>query len=160
MKKTRNRPLLIKKTSEMAEIEPFLSKNNQISITNRAGRPTKYNAERIDQVYEYITQCENNNGFPTIEGFSWFIGTHDDTITNWTKKHPAFFSAIKRLKGFQSSLLQSGVVSGSMNPAGAIFLLKNNHGFKDKHEVDHTSEGERISEIKYITPGDPGAPKQ
>jgi len=143
---------LIKKTSEMVENESKSVENAQVVIVNREGRPTKYNAGRIEQLHEYTERCSGVSRLPTLEGYAWFIGTCADTITNWTKKHKKFFRAIKRFKDMQSSLLQEGVVTGGMNPAGAIFLLKNNHKFKDKHEVEHTAEGDRIDGITYTRP--------
>ena len=119
---------------------------------NKGGRPTKYNAQKPQEVFDYIQWCEPNDELPTIEGLGWYLKVDSDTIGNWGKKHPKFLGAIKKLKEKQASMLQSGITRGKYNATGGIFLLKNNHGFKDKHDVDVTSDGERIEGIQYIVP--------
>ena len=152
MEKSRKSSILVKKASEIVKNDSKPVKSGINSIVNRKGRPTKYNAGRIDQVYEYIEGCESKNALPTIEGYAWFIGTHRDTVNEWERKHKHFSDATKRLKTLQSAFLQSGIVTGEVHPAGGIFLLKNNHKFVDKHEVTHVPDEERIDGITYLKP--------
>ena len=43
-------------------------------------------------------------------------------------------------------------ITGFAAPHLARLLLKNNHGFKDKHDVDYTTDGEKIEKIIYTKP--------
>lgn len=111
------------------------------------GQPTKYNEGMIDRVHEYVESREGTMELPTIEGFAVYVDVSRDVIYEWTGKHKKFFYTIKKLLTKQSSILQSGVYYNSGNVTGGIFLLKNNHGFKDKNETDLTSGGKPIQSL-------------
>ena len=78
-----------------------------------------------------------------------------DTVNQWRKKHKKFSVAVDALFSIQGEMLQMHSLTGWYNPAITQLLLKNNHGFRDKKEIDHTSDGERIGGINYVTPTDP-----
>ena len=109
---------------------------------NKGGRPTKYSEDKIEKVFEFIELKKGLNVPPFIEGLAYTLGVDCDTITNWCTKHKRFFRAIKRLKEVQRVMLQEHILGN--NAAGGIFLLKNNHGFKDRTETDVTSGGKPI----------------
>lgn len=115
-------------------------------------RPSSYNSKYINSVDEFVKQKVEVGEIPTVEGFSVSLGHHKDTIYEWIKKYPKFSDAIKKLLSYQAQMLQTNGLSQKYNPTMAIFLLKNNHGFKDKTEIDTTSKGERIVGINYIVP--------
>ncbi|MBS3742626.1 MAG: hypothetical protein KGY74_10940, partial [Candidatus Cloacimonetes bacterium] len=54
------------------------------------------------------------------------------------------------------TILESRVVEqtmqGKANPTFSIFMMKNNHGWKDKQEHDITSKGEKV--VFYIPEND------
>lgn len=108
------------------------------------GRPTKYRKELIDKIPEYIEMCKKENHLPTIEGFSYFVDVAKDTTYAWIAKYPKFSYSLKKMLSLQASILQSGITLGGVNTIGGIFLLKNNHGFKDKTETDITTGGEKL----------------
>ena len=110
----------------------------------KVGRPTKYNAGMIAKVHDYVDAKFGEKELPIIEEFCYLNDIDTDTSVEWCKKHKKFSVAIKRLKAVQSTMLQSGIFKNTGNVAGGIFLLKNNHGFKDRTETDVTSGGKPI----------------
>lgn len=122
------------------------------NYTKKTGRPTKYNKERIQQVSDYQKMSLEISELPTIEGLAGYLNITTDTIWRWTKSHKKFSDAIKVLKEKQAHLMQSKAISGEYNATMSIFLLKNNHGFKDRQDLDVTSNDEPITGIVYTPP--------
>ena len=111
----------------------------------KAGQPTKYNEGMIPRVYEYIERMKKEESLPVKEELAYELGVNGDTLVEWGKKHKKFSAALKKLMESQAVVLQKGITSGNFrNPAGGIFLLKNNHGFKDKTETDITTAGKAL----------------
>lgn len=81
------------------------------------------------QVYQYL---------PTFEGFGRLIKTPVSTMQEWKGRHPAFAAAYARAKDIQREHFAVGLVTGAMNPTGAIFAAKNLVGWKDKTEIETT----------------------
>ena len=111
---------------------------------SKAGRPTKYNEEVIGHLEEYTKQCYVDGVIPTVQEFAYVMHVNQDTIFEWAKRHTRFSESLKNTLACQSYLLQTETLRGKYNPAMAIFLLKNNHGFKDRTETDVTSNGKPI----------------
>jgi hypothetical protein len=87
----------------------------------------------------------------TIEGLCLILDCDRLTLLNYEKRegYEAYFNTIKRAKlKIQQNKLVRGL-SGESNPAVSIFDLKNNHGYKDKTETEHS--GSFTFEIE-ITP--------
>ena len=66
-----------------------------------------------------------------------------DTLLNYEKKtgYEEYFGTIKKAKlKIQKNKVERGL-DGDSNPAVSIFDLKNNHGYKDKTEVEQTNKG-------------------
>lgn len=97
----------------------------------KAGRPTTYNDNRINEVKSYLALCGRENAeLPTIEGLAGHMDVNPDTIYEWREKHLEFSEAIKGLLGKQKNqLMNDGMYGGKeVNSTMAIFLLKCNHG--------------------------------
>lgn len=78
----------------------------------------------------------------TIEGLCDTLECERETLLNYEKKegYEEFFSTIKKAKlKIQRNKLERGLC-GESNPAVTIFDLKNNHGYKDKTETEHSGE--------------------
>jgi hypothetical protein len=58
-----------------------------------------------------------------------------------------FFAIVKDVEQNQELKLASGGLSNVFN-ANITKLLLSKHGYSDRQEVDHTSGGEKISELK------------
>lgn len=111
---------------------------------NKGGRPTKYSAEKVKILIKYTEECFLSNKLPTVQGYSHLIDVNTDTVVEWCKKHKGFSVAIKKMKDLQCEMLQQSVYSNKGNVVGGIFLLKNNHGFKDRQDLDVTSKGKEL----------------
>lgn len=113
-------------------------------MKNKGGRPSKYDEHLIDTMRTYVGRCVEDNVLPTVEGFACIVDVDADTVGAWSKKHKRFLGALKKLKTTQCQMLEQSLYKGGSNAAGPIFLLKNNHGFKDRTEQDITSGGKAL----------------
>jgi len=113
-------------------------------MSMRTGRPTKYREDMPQRVLNYVDEAFATGKIPTIQGLSCVLEVDEDTIGNWGKKYPSFFGAVKRLKQSQADNLQNKGLRNEFNPTMCIFLLKNNHGFTDRQNIDITSKGKSI----------------
>jgi len=74
----------------------------------------------------------------TIPGLAYALGfSSRQTLLNYEGK-PEFMDTLKRAKLYIERQRASSLVTGTTNPAGGIFDLKNNFGWKDQQEVAHT----------------------
>ena len=99
---------------------------------------------RVDEAFMYMIQHDMK---PTIESIALAFGTNRTTMWRWkegveTDIPEASRNAIKRAYTMTNQLLTQTMVDGKINPIPAIFLLKNNHGYKDQTDV-------------VVTPNDP-----
>jgi len=110
-----------------------------------AGRPTKYSADKVEFVENYISRMQKEDKLPVKEEVAYLLDVDTETLLRWEKKHKKFSGAIKKLKSAQATMLQQGIYSDSkQHGAGGIFLLKNNHHFTDQQRLDVTSGGKPI----------------
>lgn len=72
----------------------------------------------------------------TITGLAAYLGVESDTLLNYEKRDE-FFGTIKRAKQRCEAYAEAQLFIGK-NVAGAIFNLKNNYGWKDKIETEHS----------------------
>lgn len=72
----------------------------------------------------------------TITGLALAIGTTRETLIDYEKKDK-FSDTIKRAKQMCQGYAEESLYIGK-NPTGAIFNLKNNYGWKDKTETEHS----------------------
>ena len=79
---------------------------------------------------------------PTMSGLAVHLGVDRRTITNYANKDE-FFPAIKKARNLVESALENHLYG--KNVTGAIFNLKNNFGWVDKHEVDNKSSDGSMS---------------
>ena len=91
--------------------------------------------------------------FPTIEGFAGKIGVCVDTLWEWSNGkddqgkliHPEFSESYKKAQELQKNLWQVASLYGLYNPAFTIFLGKNVFNWHDKQDIDHTTQGEKLT---------------
>lgn len=67
-----------------------------------------------------------------FEGFAQTLQVTCETLLEWCRVHPEFSDAYKKAKAIQLQQVLDGLLSQQYNPAGAIFMLKNNHGYRDR----------------------------
>ena len=106
----------------------------------------------------YFTAC-NNNVFKvkgeaisepyTVEGLALCLDLTMQGLWNYenTIGYEPFFETIKKAKlKIQGQKVVNGLI-GRSNPAITIFDLKNNHGYKDKQEVEQTTKTITVKDI-------------
>lgn len=97
--------------------------------------------ERLEQyIAEYIDLCRDSNDIPSDYGLADYIGCSVRSIERWRKgegNYRKYSEAFVELKKFAESVLIREVRTAK-NPAGAIFLLKQEKfgGYTDKQEIE------------------------
>lgn len=132
-----------------------------MSDKHPGGRPSKYDPSFVDELDNYLeTTGREQQSLPTIQGFAIHLRVDSDTLNNWSKDHPEFFGALKRLKELQAKqLIDDGIYGGNQVNATIVkLMLQNNHGMREKVDTDITSGGERIL-VNTINYGDNSAAK-
>jgi len=125
-----------------------------------AGRPRKYNSrkELQDEIdwyfYEaYYDSCGNVRPISkhiSVTGLALYLGFADrQSITDYSKDDKFSFT-IKRAKLRIENYLEEKLEGN--NVAGIIFNLKNNYGWKDKQDLEHTTkDGKELVPTLNIT---------
>ena len=100
------------------------------------GQPRTFpTPEDLDKaVEEYLNWCEENDEVPYMKEFCLRLGKCSDLL-EFYKTAPEYSRSIKALKEACELGLAKGALKNKINPTMSIFLLKNNHGMKDKQEV-------------------------
>jgi hypothetical protein len=118
------------------------------------GRPSDYDPKYCDMIIDYFAvdhtmlngrQVEGAE-LPQFTAFARSIGVARSTLHKWTQEFPDFSDAYNTARQLQEELIANNAMKNRYNAYFAQFMLKNNHGWKDKTEVDQT-----IQEIKIDT---------
>jgi len=107
------------------------------------GRPRLYeDAESFaGAVEDYFTFCEGVGKRPTLSGLSYALGFDDrETFSNYSGYGDDFSRTVKRAKLRIGDWLEQRLTNKDTFTPGIIFDLKNNHGWKDKTEQEHTGD--------------------
>lgn len=106
---------------------------------------SNYSDALLPKAYSYI----ENNSYPTIEGLAMELRAFPLTLTNWSEKFPAFKTVYELvLLKQKNSLIQNGI-NGTNNVIMSIFLLKANHGLRDRPEDQREDEDIIVETISY-----------
>jgi hypothetical protein len=118
---------------------------------NPVGRPTKYTAKMPEALVAYYTDAadlikdksmgELKDQFtflPTLVRFALSIEVTEQSLQNWARKHPAFREALEFCNKMSADMLQQMSLNGVWSPSQSQFVLKVNHGWVDKVEIDST----------------------
>lgn len=113
------------------------------------GRPLKYdNCWELDLECElYFEHCHEEKEPPTVSGLALWLDVDRKTITNYEGK-PEFFPTIKRSKQRIENYLEMSLYGNGV--AGVIFNLKNNFGWKDKQEIQHSVDKDTLSHAEKL----------
>lgn len=106
------------------------------------GGNRKYkNAEEMKLIIdEYFDMCNNNRRPYTVSGLARHLGLTRKTLLEYQKKYGGEYAVIiedakTRIEEFvEACLFKSGIATGT------IFNLKNNFGWSDKQEVEHSGD--------------------
>ncbi len=104
----------------------------------KAGRKPKYSdVELFQQKIDcYFSECSKNDRPPTVCGLALHLDLTRQGLIEYQGK-PEFSDAVKKAKQRVETFLEERLYGSA--PAGTIFNLKNNFGWKDSIAVDNTS---------------------
>jgi hypothetical protein len=77
-----------------------------------------------------------------MSGLARRLGVDRETILNYSKKEQ-FFGTIRAAREKVHEDVETRLMA-TRNEKGAIFNLKNNFGWKDQQEIDHTTKGKEL----------------
>lgn len=106
-------------------------------------RPAKFRDESTlaKEIQGYFDECKKKVAMPNKAGLCLFLKISRDTYSEYRKKFP---DTIKEADHYIENAWVQRL--GGNSPTGAIFYLKNafKEEFKDKHETDVTTGGEKM----------------
>lgn len=113
--------------------------------SNPVGRPLKYKTpeemqEIIDKFFEvgggaWIGDGDEMQYCPTVSGLSLELGMSTEAFRNYESKDE-FLATVKEAKQKIEKALEQRLFGQAVT--GSIFNLKNNFGWKDKSETEHS----------------------
>ena len=127
------RPLLYK-TAE--EIQPVIDKyfaDCDMTVVDEE-------MDRQGNVYKRITKPY------TVTDLAYALNTSRDILINWQEDGSPLSNAVSRAKEKCMGNQEVGALVGKYNAQFSIFSFKNNFGWKDKSEIEH-SGGVSINDI-------------
>lgn len=111
---------------------------------NELGKP-ETNAQLKDRISRYFAYCERSSLRPGIESLAYACGVSRITIYQWSlgngcdsERQEIILSA----KGMIAAYLEQAALSGLINPATAIFLMKGWLGYSDTVSLEQKAEEE------------------
>lgn len=111
-----------------------LKKTDRISKRGRVneGKPRRYNTP--EEMQAAIDKYFKSTKKLTVCGLAISLGFIDrHALDNYDKYSPEFHATIKKAKFRIEEYLEKTLLNGK--PVGTIFNLKNNFGWKDKHDI-------------------------
>lgn len=120
-----------------------------LSLHNRGA--CEDDAEVQRRVDDYFTLCRNGQIRPGIESLACALCVSRITIWNWAQGYGCSKerqTIIQNARQMIHAVLEEMAISGLLNPATGIFLMKNWMGYRDAVEVETTPQSavERTSE--------------
>ena len=112
------------------------------------GRPMKYDNEKSlsEDIDAFFSECVVEEKPPTISGLAYHLDISTECLRNYGTKE-IFSATVKRAKQRVEICLEQRLDAAA--PVGAIFNLKNNFGWKDKTEQEH-SGGISVERIERV----------
>jgi hypothetical protein len=103
----------------------------------------------------YFESCIENDMRPSVAGFSLAIGISRPTLMGYlhgeTKCPLDVKDTLNRFYAVLNAMMEDYMQGGVVNPIPAIFLLKNNFGYKDTQDVVvNNKQDTALSEDKLV----------
>ena len=117
-------------------------------------RPVKHKeAKEMQKLIDaYFSECEVNDKPPTVAGLAYTLDLTRQGVLEYADKDE-FSDTIKKAKLRIEANIEAGLMKG-LNATGCIFNLKNNFGWKDKTELEHSGgidlSGKTDAELQAI----------
>lgn len=125
-------------------------KGNKFAIGNNGGAPTKYDPKYCEVAVEFLS-----DGY-SVTALAGHIGVARSTVFKWGETYDEFSDALKTGQALAAlwweDKLRDVAMTGDGNATAAIFGVKNRsrEEWRDKQEVDHTSNGETIKSFSEL----------
>ena len=110
--------------------------------SKKMGRPLKWTEKEAmilaNELIDWMLESPNNIWF---ESFIYIEKKlYPQLLSELANNYPDFAESLKRAKKIQEGKIIDGALQQKTNVAMSIFLLKNNHGYKDKNEqaIEHS----------------------
>ena len=125
-------------------------------MEGKGGRPKKYKEVEIMQqkINKYFEECNKNNEPYTVTGLCLALDICRDTLLEYSKDK-RFSDTIKKAKLKVENYLERHLITDS-STTGIIFNLKNNFGWTDKQQLEHSGninnpfEGLSTEELRQL----------
>lgn len=108
-------------------------------IFSNGNKPYAFlNIEQLEKdLEEYFDTCSQYNIIPTVTNVALWLGCDRDTIYNHANNSASpYFGIMKNLLTYLHDQMQSGTLSGDINPVTYIFLSKNYYGMTDSKDIN------------------------
>jgi len=144
-RKIQNNP---KMDTQLEAFKTDLDKDEDLIELNKRrplGRPTKYQEEFCTLAIDFLSLGYSK------EALAGYLHIAEDTLYDWIKNNPIFSEAVKegvaqaRLMWEQLGIKGSKGKVDNFNSVAWLFNMKNRFKWTDKIEMDHTSDGEKIT---------------
>jgi hypothetical protein len=116
------------------------------------GRPTTYTPALVAKAREYLEAYKKaGDMIPSVVGLCAYIGRAKSTLYAWRddQTKPEFSDILKAIDEAQENALLNGGLSKDFNPIITKLVLSK-HGYHDKADIDHTTNGEKIEPTRII----------
>ena len=125
-------------------------------MANKKGRPKAYTEveEMKQKIDTYFKECKEKEEPYTITGLCIALDICRDTLNEYMKKDD-FSDTIKKAKLRVENYLEKHLITDS-STTGIIFNLKNNFGWSDKQQIEHSGnlnnpfEGLTTEELRQL----------
>lgn len=122
-------------------------KGNKFAVGNNGGQPLKFPTveslqEKVDAYFVEGGKAWDMSGeyprfLPTMSGLALALEVDRKTILNYSNKDE-YFPTIRQARAIIEDNLEKNLYGNSVT--GLIFNLKNNFGWSDKQEIEHSEK--------------------
>jgi hypothetical protein len=111
-------------------------------------RPTDYSKEILDKAKVYLEVLPEDEVVHSIEGLSLYVGIARSTIYEWVsqKDKKEFSDIVSNILAKQGKTLINQSLNNKFNASISKMMLSK-HGYVEKQETDHTTNGKDIGFI-------------
>ena len=94
----------------------------------------------IGRINDYYSYCAENDVKPDVSSLALAIGVNRITLWKWengvdSNKPESVRTALREARAINESITVALMQGNRLNPIPALFLLKNNYGYKDQTDV-------------------------
>lgn len=116
-------------------------KTSETPEKNPGGRPPKYTDPKVMQtdIDAYFALCKVEKRPRTVMGLALALDMCRDTLCEYAK-NGKFSDTVKRAKNIVIAAVEEMLLSEGSNKAGGIFWMKNNGGYNDTKQLEHTGK--------------------